>query len=121
MGDEQTTSRRADRDWTAGPAKWAAIIVLGGFAIGGMLWSISTWPDRRRAAESPPADLRIDINADGVTRLQLVPGLGPALAEAIVEDRESRGPFSSIDELDRVPGIGARTIEAIRPYIRAGG
>lgn len=118
MGDEQTIRTRSD--WTAGPAKWAAVGVLGAFAIGGMLWSISTWPDRNAAAEAPPADLRVDINADGVTRLQLVPGLGPALAEAIVSDRKERGPFSSIDELDRVPGIGARTIEAIRPYIRAG-
>ncbi len=119
MGDEQTTSR-ADRDWTAGPAKWAAIGVLGCFAIGGLLWSVNAWPDRIEAANAPPADLRIDINADGVTRLQLVPGLGPALAEAIVSDRETRGPFPGIDGLDRVPGIGARTIEAIRPYIRAG-
>ncbi|TVQ53977.1 MAG: helix-hairpin-helix domain-containing protein, partial [Phycisphaerales bacterium] len=37
------------------------------------------------------------------------------LAERIVQDREVNGPFGSLDELQRVSGIGPRTVERIAP------
>ena len=36
----------------------------------------------------------------------------------IVDDREKNGPFTSIEDLDRVQGIGTKKIEAIRPFIQ---
>ncbi|XOV74369.1 MAG: ComEA family DNA-binding protein [Phycisphaerales bacterium] len=45
-----------------------------------------------------------------------LPRIGPALARRIVEDRAVSGRFASVDDLDRVPGIGPRTVEAIRPH-----
>jgi competence protein ComEA len=70
-------------------------------------------------AEPIAIETKIDINAADWPELALLPEIGPALAQRIVEDRRQRGPFASIDDLDRVRGIGPRTLEAIRPYLLA--
>jgi len=64
------------------------------------------------------ADLRttLDINTATAAQLNALPNIGPALAERIVGDREANGRFESIMDLDRVPGIGPRTIESLRPH-----
>jgi competence ComEA-like helix-hairpin-helix protein len=61
-------------------------------------------------------DMRIDINAASAAELALLPGLGPGLAQRIVEDRRVNGAFGSVDELDRVSGIGPAIVERVRPY-----
>ena len=59
---------------------------------------------------------RVDINAAQQAELEALPRIGPAIAAAIVASRESDGPFADIDELDRVPRIGPKTVEGLRPY-----
>ncbi len=56
----------------------------------------------------------VSINAADVQQLQELPGIGPVTAQKIVDERESGGPFASVDDLDRVPGIGPATIESLR-------
>jgi competence protein ComEA len=58
--------------------------------------------------------VRININTATAAELELLPGIGPALAARIVEDREKKGPFKSVDDLDRVRGIGPETIRKLR-------
>jgi len=77
------------------------------------LWSV---PPIDRLPAAPPAIAPIDINAATEAELSALPRIGPALARRIVEDRAVSGRFASIDDLDRVPGIGPRTVEAIRPH-----
>jgi competence protein ComEA len=48
----------------------------------------------------------IDVNTASADELEALPGIGPTLAAAIVEDRDRNGPFRSVDDLTRVPGIG---------------
>lgn len=60
--------------------------------------------------------MRIDVNSASAAELALLPGLGPSLAQRIVDDRAAHGPFKSIDDLDRVRGIGKAIIERLRPY-----
>ena len=60
-------------------------------------------------------DMRIDLNAADCAQLGMLPGLGPMLAERILLDRDEHGPFSSVDELDRVSGVGPAIIERLRP------
>lgn len=55
-------------------------------------------------SESPPGP--VDINDADVALLETLPGIGPATAAAIVQHRETHGPFVSIDELTAVSGIG---------------
>lgn len=61
--------------------------------------------------------LPIDINRASARALQAIPGIGESRAQAIVEERISRGPFASVDELARVKGIGPKTVETLRPFV----
>ena len=72
--------------------------------------------------ESPPeqTDERIDINAANAYELQALPGVGPAIAERIVNHRDSEGSFDSLDELTNVRGISERMVEDFRDIARAG-
>src|SRR5262245_13070792 len=63
------------------------------------------------------AEVRIDLNKATKSELMQVPGIGPQLAERIVLDREERGQFRNVDELNRVNGIGDATLNKIRPWI----
>jgi competence ComEA-like helix-hairpin-helix protein len=50
--------------------------------------------------------LPLELNRASAAELELLEGIGPRLAAAIVAEREARGPFSSVAELRRVRGIG---------------
>ena len=69
-----------------------------------------------RAGSTTLPDMRIDINSATVAELSLLPAIGPGLAERIIADRQQRGPFTSADNLARVSGIGAATLERLRPF-----
>lgn len=56
------------------------------------------------AAQTPSGP--VDVNRASVRELEVLPGVGPATAAAIVAERERNGPFSSFEDLERVPGIG---------------
>ncbi|CAA9242652.1 MAG: Late competence protein ComEA, DNA receptor [uncultured Blastococcus sp.] len=53
-----------------------------------------------------PSDGRVDLNRAGAAELDALPGIGPVLAQRIVDHREREGPFRSVEQLDDVPGIG---------------
>jgi competence ComEA-like helix-hairpin-helix protein len=48
----------------------------------------------------------LNVNRATAVDLEALPGIGPALAQRIVADRQARGPFATVRALDRVPGIG---------------
>ena len=56
----------------------------------------------------------IDVNSATVDQLAGLAQIGPILAERIVQYRQSHGPFRSLDELDKIPGIGKKRIELNR-------
>jgi competence ComEA-like helix-hairpin-helix protein len=69
---------------------------------------------------------RVDLNQASLEELESLPRIGPVLAGRIVTDRELHGPYASIEELERVSGIGPRTVQGLRdeayvvpPLIRA--
>ncbi len=63
----------------------------------------------------------LDINTATAEQLATtMTGVGKVKAEAIVQDREKNGKFKSVDDLDRVKGIGAATIEKNRAKITVG-
>lgn len=60
-----------------------------------------------------PKGKKIDINTASSETLQLIKGIGPVRAERIITGR----PYKSLDELQRIYGIGTKTLEKIKPYL----
>jgi competence protein ComEA len=179
-------------DWTQGPAKWAAAVVLGAACILTIAWvmtsrvnahepsragdgitsagsrptpppptasaatplaadlvgppiasspappplaltgtpvepATSAEPPREHADAAPtsatpttsPAPLTrlINLNTATAAELELLPGVGPRLAERIIAHRSAHGRFVSVNDLDKVPGVGPRTLERLRPLV----
>ena len=62
----------------------------------------------------------LNVNTADAAALEELPGIGPALAVAIVEHRRRSGPFATVDELVEVSGIGPVKLEQIRPLATVG-
>lgn len=60
---------------------------------------------------------KVSINTADKNELDGLPGVGPALAERIIEYRQANGSFSDIDELKKVPGIGSSKFEKMKDKI----
>lgn len=69
---------------------------------------------------STPLRAAVDINTANESQLESLPGIGPGKAKAIIAERQANGPFKSIDDLDRVKGIGDKTIAELRAQATAG-
>jgi competence protein ComEA len=59
----------------------------------------------------------IDINTAPIEELDTLPGIGPTIARAIVEHRQTQGKFNSAEDLLQVRGIGPKKLAAILPHI----
>ncbi len=64
------------------------------------------------------AQFQVDINSADWPELMQLPGVGETLARRIVQSRQREGPFRDHAELQRVPGLGPKKLEALRPYLR---
>lgn len=80
-----------------------ATVASGGLAPVGSVPSVESGP--------------LDLNSATAERLETLPGVGPATAAAIVDDRTRNGPFASVDDLDRVSGIGPAKLAALRDLV----
>ena len=68
-------------------------------------------------AERRPIEFKIDINQADWPEFTLLPGIGETYARRIVESRDLDGPFTSHEDLQRIRGIGPKTMDKIRPYL----
>jgi competence protein ComEA len=59
----------------------------------------------------------VDVNTAGAEQLESLPGVGPATAQAILDERERRGSFATVDDLLDVRGIGPAKLEALRDRV----
>ena len=69
-------------------------------------------------AKEPPS-YKVNINQADETVLISIPGIGPALARRIIDYRNTHGPFSGIDDLKKVKGIGPQKFEKMKEFIIA--
>jgi competence protein ComEA len=66
---------------------------------------------------TPESSQLININTASQSELESLPQIGPVTAVKIIEYRETHGPFSTIDEIQNVSGIGPKTFEKIKDLI----
>jgi competence protein ComEA len=95
----------------------AAFLVLVGYhwaTLGG--WGMQ--PIELDRLPSRQYDFRIDINSASWVEWTQIEGIGEVTANKIIADRDSNGPFRTIDDLLRVKGIGPKTLEKMRPFLR---
>ena len=59
----------------------------------------------------------VNINTAGLEELDTLPGVGEATAQAIIDERESAGPFESVEDIQRVSGIGEKKFEKLKDLI----
>jgi competence protein ComEA len=65
----------------------------------------------------PPDDGRIHVNEADAATLELLPGVGPVLAVRILAHRQEHGPFTAVEDLLDVPGIGEGRLAAMRDVV----
>lgn len=110
-----------------------ALIGLAAALLIGMLVAVGDWfgPSHSeefsvvpRAVAPPPArevvaaeQGPLSLNAATVAELVALPAIGPKIAERIVAFRRQHGPFERLEQLTEVHGIGAKTLEKLRPLL----
>ncbi len=87
---------------------------LGAALLALAVLTLGTVPALSAAEENDP----IDLNRASAQELVQLPGVGETIAKRIVDFREEHGPFKRVEDLMKVKGIGEKSLEKIRPYIR---
>jgi DNA uptake protein ComE-like DNA-binding protein len=77
-------------------------------------------PTRKSAANKSPSG-PIDLDTANQQEIESLPRIGPAFAKRIVANRDSLGPFGSLDGLKRVKGMGKATLATLAPLVTFGG
>ncbi len=77
-------------------------------------------PPRPGSVGTGGSAVKINLNTATEADLEKLPGVGPKTAAAIVADREARGPFGRIEDLQRVRGIGSKKFEALKDFVTVG-
>ncbi len=71
----------------------------------------------RSATTAPPPPTSINLNTATLSELDVLPGIGPALGQRIIDYRQANGPFQRIEDVKRVKGIGDSIFEQIKELI----
>jgi competence ComEA-like helix-hairpin-helix protein len=85
-----------------------------GFAVPSL---VKPEPDLEHRVSALVDSLRVNPNQADALRLTAVPGVGEALAQAIVRFREAHGAFRRLSDLREVPGIGPKRLQDLLPYL----
>ncbi len=74
-------------------------------------------PEQKKQLSVEEKPTLLNINSATSNELQTLPGIGPNMAQRIIDHRKESGNFNSIDSLTDVKGIGEKTLEKLKPFI----
>ena len=98
-----------------------AVFIVLGLICATAWWTLAGgWQGRSvevDQAQQKTNSFKVDINKAAWPELAQLPRIGETVARKIVESRETDGPFKSVDDLQRVKGIGPKTVERLRPFV----
>lgn len=99
----------------------AVVFVLGNYALVRDYYlrpSMTPRPWRVESLDGYQPTLVLDLNRCPAESLELIPWIGPSLAQRIVAYRQDHGPFVAVESLANVTGVGPTTVERVRRYFR---
>lgn len=137
---KQTTLRQAIAGLAGGGARAVLLRGLAYLCLAGLVLLLLRWPPPGAvrielatarpvgltpaataatlpALRSPSTLLLLDINSATAAELEALPGIGPTLAGRIVAYRDEHGPYSTVEELRNVDGIGPKTLADLQPLV----
>lgn len=114
-----TPGAQAGQGWFLGLCLLVCAVLLAGasFYYYPPLWQPAYKPAATTALFAPTQHDVVNINTAPAEELETLPGIGAAKAQAVVVYRADNGPFTRVEELLNVPGIGPKTLENLLEYI----
>jgi len=119
---------RCSRQWIVVVA--LAVILMGGGivlaqnvpGVGSVPGKVGTTVEQGKAGMGavPGKAALININTADEAQLTSLKGIGSSKAKAITQYRRDHGPFKTVDDLKNVPGIGDKTLAALKPFLTVG-
>jgi competence protein ComEA len=101
-------------------ARWFTLATLGVALMAAPVVGMAAGPAAAQGQEAKAPSQPLDLNTATAEALLAIPGIGTVMAERIVQWREEHGPFQSVDDLMKVKGIGEKSLEKLRPYVKVG-
>ncbi len=111
---------RSDLDPSPGGLGDAAVLVVAVALIVVPPWLRSGCEGPARTWREGTGPAKMDVNAASAYELSLLPGIGETRAMRLVEYRRAHGPFRSLEELERVPGMPPGWWERLRDLLSVG-
>ncbi|MET9310657.1 helix-hairpin-helix domain-containing protein [Kribbella sp. NPDC003505] len=75
-------------------------------------------PSSTASNQTTAPNTPVNLNTATLAQLDALPGVGPVLAQRILDYRTHNGPFTTIDQLQEVPGVGPKKFESLKPHVR---
>ena len=103
------------REFPDRAALGVALLVVLGLAAAPSLGASAAEKEAQASPDAP-----VDLNKASTEALIGIPGIGKVMAERIVAWRDEHGPFRRVEDLMKVKGVGEKTFEKLRPYVKVG-